>query len=92
MAIIDANGSVGGVWSKQNVFPSLKTYNLRGTIEYADFPTGDDFGVRANEHVPGLVMHQYLTAYAERWRLMAHVKFNTAVKIIKKINEKTGVK
>lgn len=92
IAIIDANGSVGGVWSKQNVYPSLKTNNFRGTVEYADFPMGDDFGVKANEHVPGLVMHQYLTAYAERWRMMAHIKFNTEVKIIKKVDERSGVK
>jgi cation diffusion facilitator CzcD-associated flavoprotein CzcO len=92
LAILDANSTLGGVWSKQNVYPSLKTNNLRGTIAFADFPMGDEFGVKMNEHIPGLAMHQYLTAYAEKWQMMEHMKFNTKVKIIKQVDDRSEIK
>jgi cation diffusion facilitator CzcD-associated flavoprotein CzcO len=88
--IIDTNSSIGGVWAEENTYPSLKTNNLRGTIDFSDFPMGDEFGVKTGEHVPGLIMHKYLTAYAQKWNMMEHFMLGTEVKVIEKadgINE-----
>lgn len=41
LLIVDSNMSVGGVWAKKNLYPGLKTNNLRGTFEYTDFPMDD---------------------------------------------------
>jgi cation diffusion facilitator CzcD-associated flavoprotein CzcO len=51
---------------------------------------GDDFGVREGEHVPGPVMHDYLTAYAAKWNLPKRISLRTTVKIVEKVEDDQG--
>ena len=51
-----------------------------GTYEYPDFPMAETtYGVKPGEHVPGTVLHRYLTDYAKRFGVFARTKFNTKV-------------
>src|SRR5690348_12588608 len=66
--IVDAHGSVGGVWSKEQLYPTLKTNNIFGTIDFSDFPMDPGrFDVKPGEHVTGEVMHDYYRAYADHF-------------------------
>ncbi|KAK3688198.1 hypothetical protein B0T22DRAFT_458928 [Podospora appendiculata] len=76
LAILDANSSLGGVWSKQRLYPGLKTNNMLGTYDYPDFPMDTEtFGVKPGEHIPGEVMHDYLSKYAEKFDIADKIRY-----------------
>ncbi|KAL2428812.1 FAD-dependent monooxygenase DEP4 [Exophiala dermatitidis] len=90
LRILDANKTVGGVWATENLYPGLKTNNLRGGIDFSDFPMDDSFGVAAGEHVTGEAMHEYLRAYAERSNLGHLIDFETSVQEISPLEGQQG--
>lgn len=74
MAIFDTAASVGGVWAKERLYPGLKTNNLLGTYEFSDFPmTPGKFGVDVGQHIPGEVVHNYLSQFAEHFDLQSRL-------------------
>ncbi|KAK4445138.1 putative dimethylaniline monooxygenase, partial [Podospora aff. communis PSN243] len=83
--IIDANKTLGGVWSQERLYPTLKTNNVFSTIDFSDFPMDPDrFGIHPGQHVTGEAMHAYLQAYADRFNLTERVRFSTRVKDIRR--------
>ncbi|ETI19926.1 hypothetical protein G647_08941 [Cladophialophora carrionii CBS 160.54] len=88
--ILDSNKTVGGVWSKEKIYPGLKTNNIRGGIDFSDFPMHDGFGVPAGQHVSGEAMHQYIRAYAEQFGLLSLVDFESHVAEISKLKDLRG--
>ena len=80
IAIIDYSSSVGGVWAKSRLYPSLKSNNLLGTFEYPDFPMDtNSFGVKSGQHIPGEVIQAYQEAYARKFGILDSVRLNTKV-------------
>lgn len=79
MLIIEANATLGGVWSKERIYPTLKTNNLRGGIDFTDLALDDTFGVKEKEFIPGHVMHTYLCAYADKFNVADRIRFHTKV-------------
>ncbi|ETI24467.1 hypothetical protein G647_03836 [Cladophialophora carrionii CBS 160.54] len=80
VAVLEANTSVGGVWAQDRLYPGLKSNNMLGTYEYPDFPMNQDtYGVKPGEHIPGTVLHRYLTDYAEKFGVLERTRFNTRV-------------
>ena len=78
--ILDANASIGGVWAKENIYPGLKSNNIFGSYEYTGFPMKEgEWGVKSGEHIPGTVMHAYLTKFAEWTGLSSYVRLRTRV-------------
>jgi cation diffusion facilitator CzcD-associated flavoprotein CzcO len=76
---------VGGVWSSERLYPGLKSNNMVGTYEYSDFPMDEaTFGVKAGQHIPGHVIHEYLTAYAKKFDVLHRIRFNTKVETVEK--------
>ena len=79
--ILDAGRTVGGTWSSERLYDGLQTNNLVGMSEYSDFPMDlETFGVKPGSHVPGIALHRYLTAYAERFGIFDKIKFEAFVK------------
>ena len=78
------------MWAKENIYPGLKTNNIRGPIDFSDFPMHDGFGVSAGSHVPGEVMHRYIKAYAERFDLLLLIDFESPVVEIWKLQDIGG--
>ena len=79
--ILDAGQTVGGTWASERVYDGLQTNNLVGMIEYSDFPMDfETFGIKPGTHVPGIAVHRYLTAYAERFGIFDKIRFETLVK------------
>ncbi|KAL6249321.1 hypothetical protein RBB50_003174 [Rhinocladiella similis] len=80
VAVLETNSSVGGVWAEDRLYPGLKSNNMLGTYEYPDFPMdGATYGVKPGQHIPGTVLHQYLTDYAKKFGVYARIRFNTKV-------------
>jgi len=80
VAIIEANPSLGGVWSKERLYPSLKTNNMLGTYEYADFPMDTEtYGVKPGEFMSGEVMHKYLSNYAAKFGIADKIRYQSKV-------------
>ncbi|KAF2133690.1 FAD/NAD(P)-binding domain-containing protein [Dothidotthia symphoricarpi CBS 119687] len=64
---------------------------MLGTYEYSDFPMDTaNFGVSPGEHIPGTVLHEYLTAYAERFGVYERIRFNTCVESVEEKVEVGG--
>ena len=82
MLVVDAASTVGGVWAEHRIYPGLRTNNIRGRYEYPDYPLDDSFGVGAGEHIPGAVVHNYLTSYAKKFGVFSRARFNTKVESV----------
>jgi cation diffusion facilitator CzcD-associated flavoprotein CzcO len=79
IVVLEANSSIGGVWAEDRLYPQLRTNCMLGMYEYPDFPMNETYGVHPGEHMPGAVMHRYLTDYAKRFGIFERTKFNTKV-------------
>ena len=80
MLVLEAEDSIGGTWSANRLYPSLKSNNLLDTYEYPDFPMSSEvYGVQPGEHIPGKVLHRYLTDFAKKFGIFTRTKFNTKV-------------
>ncbi|KAK3345564.1 LOW QUALITY PROTEIN: hypothetical protein B0H65DRAFT_509236 [Neurospora tetraspora] len=77
IVILDSHSTVGGVWSKERLYPTLRTNNLYPTMDFSDFPMKDVGIGRPGHHITGEEMHDYLTAYAQHFDLMKRIRFNT---------------
>jgi cation diffusion facilitator CzcD-associated flavoprotein CzcO len=87
VTILDAQGTVGGVWSKEQIYPTLKTNNLWSAVDFIDFPMDSSFGIEPGQHVTGEAMHSYLEAYAKHFGIMNKIQFHTFVVSVRR---KTG--
>ncbi|EIN05808.1 FAD/NAD(P)-binding domain-containing protein [Punctularia strigosozonata HHB-11173 SS5] len=89
LIVLDSSSSVGGVWAAERLYPGLKSNNLLGTYEFSGFPMDPDtFGVRPGEHIPGRVMHLYLTRFAQRFGVYERIRFGT--KVSSAVREENG--
>jgi cation diffusion facilitator CzcD-associated flavoprotein CzcO len=78
------------VWSQESIYPGLKTNNIRGGLDFSDFPMHDGFGVAAGQHVPGDAMHRYIKSYAEHFRTLDLIDFESPVSEISKLEDGEG--
>ena len=81
--LLDDARSIGGVWAKERLYPSLLKNNLAcGTFQYSDFPmTEERFGVKPDRHIPGSVVHAYLLQYAQEFDNLPHIRFGSKAEI-----------
>ncbi|KAI1334268.1 hypothetical protein F5Y15DRAFT_294982 [Xylariaceae sp. FL0016] len=82
--LLEKRPTLGGVWAEENCYDGLKTNNLRGTYEFTDFPLDDKYGVKDGEHIPGIVLHLYLTDFANHFDIMRRIRFETKIQTIEK--------
>jgi cation diffusion facilitator CzcD-associated flavoprotein CzcO len=47
---------------------------------------GPGYGVKEGEHIPGAVLHKFLTDFAERYNILQLVKFRTTMTIAEKMD------
>lgn len=78
--MLEAAESCGGTWSQARLYPGLKSNNLVGSYEYPDFPMSEDvYGVKEGSHIPGAVLHRYLTDFAHKYGVFERTQFHTKV-------------
>jgi Pyridine nucleotide-disulphide oxidoreductase len=83
LAVLEAADSVGGVWASHRLYPGLRTNSILGSYENPDFPmTMEKFGVKPGEHIPGAVVHQYVTDFAKAFGIWHRIRFQTKVEQI----------
>ncbi|ERF68288.1 hypothetical protein EPUS_02744 [Endocarpon pusillum Z07020] len=79
VVVLDDADTVGGVWAEHRLYPGLVSNNMLGTYEYSDFPMDEYYGVKPGQHIPGTVVHAYLRNYAQRFGVLARIRFNSKV-------------
>lgn len=91
LVLLDAHATLGGVWSQERIYPTLKTNNLRGGIDFSDLALDDRarFGVGEKEHVSGEAMHAYLRAYADQFGVTDKIRFGVRVVEVRRGRVKT---
>lgn len=53
---------------------------MLGTFQFSDFPMDRTaYGVKAGQHIPGKVVHRYLTDYAQHFDVFSRIRFGTKV-------------
>ena len=86
LVIFDIDSTVGGVWSKQRLYPNLVAQVKLGLFNYTDAPMPDS-GKTKNDMVTGNMIHDYLQRYAEDHDLVRRIRFNTCVKNVSKTTQ-----
>jgi len=80
LVVVDAASTLGGVWAEHRLYPGLKSNNMLGTYEYPDMPmSSETYGVQKGQHIPGPVLHRYLTDYAKKFGVFGRIRLNTKV-------------
>ncbi|KAI0451163.1 hypothetical protein F5B21DRAFT_487898 [Xylaria acuta] len=77
--IIDSDNTVGGVWSKDRLYPNLVAQVRHGLFNYSDTPMPRNGGNLADPKVTGEMIHTYLQKYAEDHDLLRRIRFNTFI-------------
>ncbi|KAH7028121.1 putative dimethylaniline monooxygenase [Microdochium trichocladiopsis] len=78
--VIESEATCGGTWSRDRLYPGLKTNNVWSSYEYPDFRMDRaKYGLERGKHIPAEVMHRYFTDYAEHFGVLQHIRFNTRV-------------
>ncbi|KAF2215466.1 hypothetical protein CERZMDRAFT_94875 [Cercospora zeae-maydis SCOH1-5] len=78
--VVEAESSSGGTWSENRLYHGLKSNNLHGSYEYPDFPmVPEEYGITHSDHIPGAVLHKYLTDFAKKFGVFERTRFLTKV-------------
>ncbi|KAI1122849.1 FAD/NAD(P)-binding domain-containing protein [Nemania abortiva] len=82
LIILDEGRSIGGTWAAERLYSGLKTNNVVGSYEFSDFPTKPGrYGLKPGQHIPGLVVHRYLTDFASYFGLDKLVRHQVRVEV-----------
>lgn len=78
ITIFEKQPSLGGVWSRERIYPGLASNSPALTYEIPGFQYPDDVR-KVGAHVEAEDINAYLCAFAETHGLKSHVKFNSEV-------------
>ncbi|KAI1270608.1 hypothetical protein F5Y18DRAFT_434903 [Xylariaceae sp. FL1019] len=79
LLIIDSDSTVGGVWSKDRLYPNLVAQVRLGLFNYSDTPMMPNNGNSKDPRVTGDMIHDYMQKYAEEHDILRRIRFNTFV-------------
>ncbi|KAF2734442.1 hypothetical protein EJ04DRAFT_564300 [Polyplosphaeria fusca] len=84
LLILDSDSSVGGVWSRERLYPNLVAQVKLGLFNYSDSVMHPNAGDSNDPRVTGEMIHDYLQTYAEDHDLLRRIRFNTFVEKTRK--------
>ena len=87
LLVLEAGSSIGGTWSKERLYPGLKTNTLTDDFEYTDFSMRED-GAKPHDYIPGEVVHTYLERVASITGVKERTRF--AIKVDEAIEAEHG--
>ncbi|KAF3760697.1 hypothetical protein M406DRAFT_63876 [Cryphonectria parasitica EP155] len=91
IAVLESAESCGGTWSEARLYPGLKSNNMIGSYEYPDFPMSEDiYGVKQGGHIPGAVLHRYLTDFARKFGVLERTQFHSKVDDVKALRSSSS--
>ncbi|KAI1132339.1 cofactor FMO1 enzyme is FAD [Nemania abortiva] len=81
LLIVDDSKTVGGVWSKERIYPSLFAQISHPLFEYSFFPMPKD-NISPDGFVSGATIHKYLDTFATTYGLNHRMRLDTRVENI----------
>lgn len=83
LLIVDDSGTVGGVWSKERIYPSLFAQISHPLFEYSFYPMSKD-DISPDGFVSGKTIHNYLDSFARDHDLLCRLRLKTRVERVKR--------
>jgi len=80
VVLMDYASSIGGTWATERLYPGLKTNNIVGSYEFSDYPLNlQKYDLKPGQHIPGTVVHDYLSTFVDEYDLNHCIRFETKV-------------
>ena len=86
LTVIDADTSVGGVWSTARIYPGLVADSCAAIFDYSDFPMDQVLGIDKWADLPAEKVHEYLEKYVDKFDLRRRLRLGTRVIGTEKVN------
>ncbi|KAF1841193.1 cofactor FMO1 enzyme is FAD [Cucurbitaria berberidis CBS 394.84] len=83
LLIVDDSGTVGGVWSKERIYPSLFAQISHPLFEYSFYPMSKD-DMSPDGFVSGKTIHNYLDSFARDHNLLPRLRLKTRVERVRR--------
>lgn len=88
--MLEAESTCGGTWSRDRLYPGLKSNNLWGSYEYPEFPMLEEvYGIGEGQHIPAAVLHRYLTDFSKKFGVFERTRFDTKVTSVEATDSET---
>jgi hypothetical protein len=84
--VLDKYQSLGGTWSKDRLYTGLRSNNIKGTLEFPDYPFHDGLGIKDGQHPTGEAIHAYLQEYAQHFDIDHRIRYESKVLDVTKLN------
>lgn len=84
LVILDNGKSIGGVWSKEKIYPNLYAQVGYGMFEYSFRPMRNE-NVTEDRYISGETVHNYLNDFAEENDLIRRTRLETHVDQVEKL-------
>ncbi|KIX09420.1 uncharacterized protein Z518_00500 [Rhinocladiella mackenziei CBS 650.93] len=78
LLLIDDGKTIGGVWSKERIYPDLFAQVGHGLFEYSFYPMPKE-GITKDRYISGETIHKYLNDFARDYGLRDRCRLNTRV-------------
>ena len=78
VTVYERSHDLGGVWELSRSYPGIQTQTPRDLYSFSDLPMPKEFP----EWPQGKQVHQYLTQYADHFKIRPLIRFNTVVQAI----------
>jgi len=85
LIILDDGNSIGGVWSKEKIYPNLYAQVGYGMFEYSFRPMKKE-NVTQDRYISGETVHHYLNDFARENDLIRRMRLNTRVDRVEKLS------
>jgi dimethylaniline monooxygenase (N-oxide forming) len=79
LTILDADSTVGGVWSASRIYPGLVADSPAANFDYSDLPMDEELGIDKWADLPAEKVHEYLERYVDKFDLRRRCRLNTRV-------------
>ena len=86
MVILDDGETIGGVWSKEKIYPNLFAQIGHGLFEYSFYPMKKE-NISKDRYIPGDTIHNYLNDFASNYGLSMRTRLRTSVAKAEKSGE-----
>ncbi|KAK4182963.1 hypothetical protein QBC35DRAFT_526401 [Podospora australis] len=84
LLILDDQATIGGVWSRERIYPTLYAQIKHGLFEYSFYPMPNQ-GITDDGYVSGETIHAYLNDFARDFGLVERTRLKTSVTNVSEI-------
>ncbi|KAL8639971.1 MAG: hypothetical protein Q9228_003057 [Teloschistes exilis] len=85
LLVVDDADSIGGVWSKERIYPNLFAQVGHGLFEYTFYPMRNE-GLTPDRYISGETISKYLYNFAHDHDVAKHVRLQTRITKVEKLD------